>query len=74
MIPRETPNPPKLPKQINSKRVPNIILLGVTGVGKSFFGNGLFGLQNPEAGTIILNDPSCRILTRGTIIMFINIA
>ena len=34
-------------------RVPNIIMLGPTGAGKSFFGNGLFGEKNPEEGTII---------------------
>ena len=42
-----------LPTEINSKRVPNIIMLGPTGAGKSFFGNGLFGEKNPEEGTII---------------------
>ena len=42
-----------LPTKINSKRVPNIIMLGPTGAGKSFFGNGLFGEKQPEEGTII---------------------
>ena len=42
-----------LPTEVNSKRVPNIIMLGPTGAGKSFFGNGLFGFQNPAEGTII---------------------
>ena len=42
-----------LPTKINSKRVPNIIMLGPTGAGKSFFGNGLFGEKHPEEGTII---------------------
>ena len=28
-------------------------MLGPTGAGKSFFGNGLFGEKHPEKGTII---------------------
>ena len=43
-----------LPTEINSKRVPNIIMLGPTGAGKSFFGNGLFGVEKPEEGKINL--------------------
>ena len=53
-----------LPTEINSKRVPNIIMLGPTGAGKSFFGNGLFGIQNPKEGKIILNDLFIRIMIR----------
>ena len=43
-----------LPTEINSNRVPNIIMLGPTGAGKSFFGNGLFGVEKPEEGKINL--------------------
>ena len=38
------------PEFINNVRVPNIILLGKTGAGKSFFGSGLFGAENPDKG------------------------
>ena len=38
------------PESINNVRVPNIILLGKTGAGKSFFGSGLFGAENPDKG------------------------
>ena len=41
-----------LPTEVNSNRVPNIILLGPTGAGKSSFGNGLFGVEKPEEGKI----------------------
>ena len=43
-----------LPTEINSKRIPNIILLGPTGAGKSFFGSGLFGVEDPGEGKIDL--------------------
>ena len=33
---------------LNNFRVPNIILLGKTGAGKSFFANGIFGAENPD--------------------------
>ena len=38
------------PEFVNNSRVPNIILLGKTGAGKSFFGSGLFGAENPDKG------------------------
>ena len=38
------------PEFINNVRVPNIILLGKTGAGKSFFGSGLFAAENPDLG------------------------
>ena len=34
----------------NDKDVPNIVLLGPTGVGKSYFLNGLLGQTNPNVG------------------------
>merc|ERR1711953_1312553 len=45
-----------LPTKIDSKRVPNIIMLGPTGAGKSFFGNGLFGVEKPEVGKFGTSD------------------
>ena len=40
----------EFPEFIDNVRVPNIILLGKTGAGKSFFGSGLFGAENPDLG------------------------
>ena len=34
----------------NTNQIPNIVLLGETGVGKSFFLNGLFGSVDPNIG------------------------
>ena len=56
-----------LPTEINSKRVPNIIMLGPTGAGKSFFGNGLFGVEKPEEGKINISDPLRPITERQTL-------
>ena len=38
------------PQSIDNVRVPNIIMLGKTGAGKSFFGSGLFGAEDPDKG------------------------
>ena len=38
------------PQSIDNFRVPNIIMLGKTGAGKSFFGSGLFGAEDPDKG------------------------
>ena len=38
------------PQSIGNARVPNIIMLGKTGAGKSFFGSGLFGAEDPDKG------------------------
>ena len=38
------------PQSIENSRVPNIIMLGKTGAGKSFFGSGLFGAEDPDKG------------------------
>jgi predicted GTPase len=32
---------------IKGNRIPNVIMLGATGSGKSYYGNGLLGAQNP---------------------------
>ena len=39
-----------LPQSIDNVRVPNIVLLGQIGAGKSFFGSGLFGAEDPDEG------------------------
>ena len=36
--------------QGSDKNIPNIVLLGPTGVGKSYFLNGLLGQTNPNIG------------------------
>ena len=38
------------PQSIDHVRVPNVIMLGKTGAGKSFFGSGLFGAEDPDKG------------------------
>ena len=38
------------PQSIDNVRVPNVIMLGKTGAGKSFFGSGLFGAEDPDKG------------------------
>ena len=35
-----------------SQKVPNIMMLGKTGAGKSFFGNGIIGEKDPEKGKL----------------------
>jgi hypothetical protein len=34
-------------KDTTGNRIPNVIMLGSTGAGKSYYGNGLLGAQNP---------------------------
>ena len=40
------------PQSIDNVRVPNVIMLGKTGAGKSFFGSGLFGAEDPDKGIL----------------------
>ena len=44
-----TENIPRM-KDENGDDVPNIVILGNTGVGKSFYGNGILGSENPDSG------------------------
>ena len=48
--PLKAPTWAQLQFVIDDSSVANVVILGQTGVGKSYFANGLFGNENPDEG------------------------
>jgi energy-coupling factor transporter ATP-binding protein EcfA2 len=53
--------------QIDGEKIPNIVILGQTGSGKSYFANGLIGYQDPDSGPFATGDSSrsCTRMPKG---------